>query len=450
VADDRGTVFVAAMASDAVSRFTVGPGVLAQDGCIQQGSGAADGCSPGRALNAPQDLALYGGGLSGFDPADRLAVASSASDGVALLGAGTAAPTQAAGAAGCITEGGTAGCAAQTGLRGATRVVRAGGQVYVAAPGSAAVTLLGGGSVAAPTSALASPPGPRSVPADAGTFEGSHVYAGGAGVAPFRRASPGGALSALPRPAFAPTGAVGGLAVSGDWGSLALYAAVPSAGAVLAFERNIPPSCGGGFAPLAPTKVTAPAARVPVGCSDPNGDALAYTMTGRPTLGHLIGFDGDAALYRGPFVNRSRRTDSFTVTASDGGATTTRTVQVELDYLTDSQGNPAGRPRFRVLDRRVRMDRAGRIRLRVLCTTRGGSPCRARLAVRGARGVARKSATLRSGRTARLRLRLPQRTRRAVRSARAKGLVVTVTATARDGAGRKGTGRRRVRVLAPR
>jgi hypothetical protein len=285
--------------------------------------------------------------------------------------------------------------------------------------------------------------------ADAPSFAGSHLYAGGAGIAIFARDWPSRALVPLAGPSFAPSGAVTGLAVSGDPESLAAYAAVPSANAVLAFARNIPPECPGpGLVQPQPVVVRAPAADVPLGCTDPNGDPLAYTVVKPPRLGRVIGFAEGAALYRGPLVNTAKAADSFTVRASDGGESAERTVDVQLDYDT-TKPKAIARPGFRFLDRAVRMDRRGRIALRVRCTVHRGSKCRVALTARR-RGTARKAVTLRSGRKTRVRIRLTRATRRAVRRAHRKGLPVTVTARARDSGGGSTTAKRRIRVRAKR
>jgi hypothetical protein len=458
VAVGRGEVFVAARGSDAVSRFALGAGTLQPDGCVQQAGGAATGCTPGRALEAPEDVRLLGGDALGYLPPEGLAVASSGSDGVAVLD--HAGPlSQPPGAAGCMTEDGADGCAAGAGLRGAARLETTNTDVFAAAPGAGAVTWIarGGdgvlshrGSVAAPTAALAMPPLSGPVPADGPSYAFSHLYAAGAGIAPFARPYPTRALTPMTGPAFAPAGPVAGLAVSTEPESLAVYAAVPSAGAVVGFHRNIPPSCGVGWFRPDPVDVPAAAARIGVGCHDPNGDALAYSVATPPRLGRIIGFDGTQALYRGPMVNRARRLDWFTIRASDGGEAALHRIDVRLTYITGTGGRVvAGPPSVRILDRRARMDRRGRIRLRVRCTTDGGSRCRTRIAVRRGRAVGRAAATLRSGVTRRVRVRLAKRTRRAVRRAR-RGLLLRVAATGRDAAGRSRTATRRVRVRARR
>jgi hypothetical protein len=432
-------VYVAARGSDAVAVFTTG---LQQVGCVQQGDGSADGCSPGRALDAPEGVAVAG---------DTAIVASSGANGVALL-RGTDETA-------CLTEGGTQGCTAGEHLLGASRVAAFGTSAYVAAPGSGALSTLrvSGGAAsqmataAAPTAALALPPAPFAQIADAPSYAGSHVYAGGAGLLTFSRDYFSGALAPpLPTPAFDPGGDVAGIAVSANQFSLSAYAAVPSAGAIVAFARNLPPDCGYGYpGPPGPPKVGPGPTPVQVPCYDLNGDPLTYSVASAPALGRILRFDGRAAIYQGPKVNRAKRTDTFSVRGSDGGDSGTAFMSVRLDYVTDAEGTVLGPPSVRILDRRVRLDRRGRIRLRVRCTTKTGSRCRARFVVRRGKAITRTSAKLRSGATARVRIHLGRRLRRQVRHART-GVLLKVTVTARDSGGRKGSATRRIRVRAAR
>ena len=428
------------VASDAVHWFSP---ELSSGACFRQTD--YGGCGGGRrALDGPRDVAVTG---------DVALVASSGSNGVAVFRNGD----QPAGAAGCITEGGSEGCTAGAGLGGAARIVAHADTAYVAAPGAGAVTSLrvpfnAGApsrlaSDAAPTAALATPP--EHFIADAPSYAGSHVYAGGAGIAPFARDRSTGRLTPLARPAFGPAGAVADLAVSDDLESTAVYAAVPSTGAVVAFARNIRPSCGFGFAPPPlPFKIGPFPAEVPLYCFDANHDQLTYTVETPPTLGRILGFRGDFAIYQGPGSNVPPRTDTFVVRASDGAESTTRFVTVELSYAAEDRFPPRPPPEIAVLDSRARMDRRGRIALRVRCTT-DGSPCAAALALRRGRRVGRTSATLKAGATRRLRVKLSKRVRRSVRRHR-KGVLLTAVATARQGDGRTDRAARRVRVRAKR
>ena len=458
VALDRGRAFVAARASDAVSALHRRRRRPRAGRLRPAGRRHRDGCHPGRALDAPQDVELIGDPRV-YPPTDTLVVASAGSNGIAVLDDGPTGPTQPAGAEGCMTRTGAAGCAASAGLAGAARLAVAGDDAFVGAPGSGAVTQIrrnAGGSLtrvaspAAPTAALAFPPQPTRLIADAPSYAWSHLYAGGAGIVPFARGYETGTLSRLAGPVFDPSGAVTGLAVSGDQSSLAVYAAVPSANAVVAFSRNIPPSCGFWFRPD-PTKLDAPSARVPVRCFDANGDPLRYSLETPPKLGTVAGFDGDDALYEGPALNEGSRVDSFTVRASDGGESALSFVEVDLAYTRRSGviEPPVAAPRLRILDRRARMDRKGRIRLRVRCTTATASACRLRLSLRRRGTLAGRRRTLRSGEVRRIRIALPKRTRRAVRRAR-KGLLLTAAVSGRDGDGRIGRAKRRVRVRAAR
>jgi len=82
---------------------------------------------------------------------------------------------------------------------------------------------------------------------------------------------------------------------------------------------------------------------------------------------------------------------------------------------------------LRLLDKRLRMDKRGRIRLRVRCVSESKT-CVARLIAYHGRPIAFGKATLPSGEVRRMRLRLPKGIRRSVRRHR-KGVVVRVDAT---------------------
>jgi hypothetical protein len=246
-----------------------------------------------------------------------------------------------------------------------------------------------------------------------------------------------------------PAGAVADLAVSGDIESTAVYAAVPSAGAIVALARNIPPTCGFGFAPPPlPFKVGGPVPHeVPLHCFDANRDPLTYAVETPPALGGILGFRGDFAIYQGPGSNVPPRTDTFSVRASDGAESATASRTVELTYLAGHRLPPRGLE-ISLLDSRARMDRRGRIALRVRCMT-DGPPCAVALALRRGRRVGRTSATLKAGATRRLRVKLSKRVRRSVRRHR-NGVLLTAVATARVGDGRTDRAARRIRVRAKR
>ena len=396
--------------------------------CFREGGGG--GCSPARALSQPRDVAIAG---------TQTLVASSGSNGVAVFRRGA----QAGGTAGCITAGGSDGCAAGTGLLGAARIAAFRENAYVGAPGSGALTTLRVPSAtaapsrvasgSAPTGALAIPP--ETFVADAPSYAGSHVYAGGGGIAPFARDAVSGRLAAMAGPAFSPSGAVRDLAVSGDVDSAAVYAAVPSAGAVLAFDREIPPSCGPFFAPEPVPPLASGDKLVPLPCYDANGDELRFSLETPPARGRVAGFTSTAALYEPPATGPAG-TDRFTVRVSDGAESALAGLQVRFP------GHAVPRPKLRILDRRARMDRRGRIVVRLRCTPAAGRRCRATLAA----GRARRGATLRAGRATKVRLALPRRLRRAVRRHAKRGVLVRLTATARDGAGRRARTTRKVRV----
>ena len=121
-------------------------------------------------------------------------------------------------------------------------------------------------------------------------------------------------------------------------------------------------------------------------------------------------------------------TRSFTVVSSGGGVTPARKVSI--------------------LSRQVRVSRRGLVRLRVRCAA-GQTLCRPQFRLRRAgRTLARRTVSLRPGRTVTVSLRLRRSTQ--ARLIRARNLRVEALATTRDGAGRPFTNRARIRLRAPR
>ena len=228
-----------------------------------------------------------------------------------------------------------------------------------------------------------------------------------------------------------------GVAASPEFGaSAALYATVPSAGAILAFRRNRPPVCG--FQDGGPQLIRKQSATpVALPCRDLDGDPLSYSVERLPGLGRIAGFSGGAALYKGPDFNHSLRWDSFSVRVSDGSDSEVVQLGVGLGYVA------TGPIKVRVVDKRLRMDKKGRIRLRVRCISEIRT-CNTRLAAYRGRRIAHGKAKLRSGQVRRMRLRLPKSVRRSVRRHR-KGVRLRFVATAADAGG--GTGRASRRVL---
>jgi hypothetical protein len=127
---------------------------------------------------------------------------------------------------------------------------------------------------------------------------------------------------------------------------------------------------------------------------------------------------------------------SFTVRASDGGASALAYLEVRV------AGHSACCPKLRILDRKLRMDRRGRITVRLRCRPANGKRCKVTLAA----SRTRRTATLKADRTTKLRLKLPSKLRRAIRRHTRNGVVVKLTATARDGAGRTARATRKIRV----
>jgi DNA-binding beta-propeller fold protein YncE len=144
VSPDGKSVYVAASSSDAVAVFdrNTATGDLTQKagtaGCVSE-DGTAGACQDGKALEAPQDIAVSSDGGSVYVPA-------ATSDAVAVLDRNTTTGelTQKAGTAGCVSETGTGGaCQDGKALDGATAVAVSpdNRSVYVGAYDSSAVTI---------------------------------------------------------------------------------------------------------------------------------------------------------------------------------------------------------------------------------------------------------------------------------------------------------------------
>ena len=178
---------------------------------------------------------------------------------------------------------------------------------------------------------------------------------------------------------------------------------------------------------------------MPLPCYDANGDALSFSVETPPARGRIAGFTATAALYEPPATGRAGL-ERFTVRASDGGASALAYLQVRL------RRRSACCPKLRILDRKLRMDRRGRITVRLRCAPANGKRCRVTLAV----SRARRTATLKAARTTKVRLKLAPKLRRAIRRHPRSGVLVKLTATARDDAGRVARATRKIRVRAKR
>ena len=291
ITPDGATLYAAAKDADAVSvlQRDATTGALTQQpgptGCIRLAGGL--GCTTGRAIAQPSALALAAGGRDIY-------VASASGNAVSILQRDPASGTlvQPAGIAGCIGQG-VPDCAAAPLLTApvALAIGSDGASLTVATAGDGAILTLHRDVATGALTPNAPPAGCISTTAAAGCQ------------------------------ALAQLGATTSLAIasSGD----ALYAA--SAGGLIAFARQAPPTClarelraGVGV----PTQILMP-------CTDPNGDALTYAIASKATHGSLAAIKGASVIYR-PKPG-FKGLDAFGITVSDGsGATTTATVTVRV------------------------------------------------------------------------------------------------------------------------
>ncbi len=442
IAADWSDIHVVSRRSQAVLRFNSedpsGSGISLTT-CLRSGPDAtADGCRELRGLVDPVDIATTGSSENFVVVRDGVVASRAAYD------FGDVVHT-------CANATGDFGCARIPSLRGARHVAAftnfdSYGSVYVSEPGSASVQALRyglGKGFGAEAGLSVAAPGPLALLpwvwyADAGYAGGSHLYAGGNELLSLRRSQDGvGALEPSVATARFPPGRIEGVATSPEPGaSTAIYAAVPSAGAIIALRRNRPPECQ---AQVVPVRIRMLAATpVALSCHDWDGGPLAYTVESPPAVGSVVGFSGGAALYEGPTSNHARRPDSFSVRVSDGSESALVKLNVFLAYTSN------GPIALRLLDTRMRMDKRGRIRLRVRCVSESKT-CVARLIAYHGRPIAFGKATLPSGQVRRMRLRLPTGIRRSVRRHR-KGVVIRVDATANDAGGGTGQASLRLRV----
>jgi hypothetical protein len=113
-----------------------------------------------------------------------------------------------------------------------------------------------------------------------------------------------------------------------------------------------------------------------------------------------------------------------------------------------TSGRDATAPKVRITRRRVRVSVGGYLALRLSCP-RGERSCRVGLKLRHGRAtVARKTFTVRGGKTREVALRLTRTGRRAL--ARSSSLRVLAAVSARDAAGNRASSKTRLRLLAGR
>jgi DNA-binding beta-propeller fold protein YncE len=352
ITPDGRSLYVAGRDADAVAAFSIDPtgGALLQLGgkqaCIRGGD-ASGACAAGRALAGADALAISPDGLT-------LYVAAKNADAVGILqrDATTGALSQQPGLNGCTRLAGGLGCTTARALAqpSALAIGSSGRDVYVASAAGNAVSILQRDA----TGALVQPAGvagciaqgiadcssaPLMTAPDALALgaDGTSLTVGTAGdgtILTLARDVTTGLLASIPAPAgcISTTAAAGcqplpqlgpttsiAIAPSGD----VLYAAAN--GGLVAFARQAPPTCltrelraGVGVA----TQLLLP-------CTDPNGDALTYTIDSKATHGSLALIKGAAVTYR-PKPG-FKGLDAFTVKVGDGsGALTSATVTVRV------------------------------------------------------------------------------------------------------------------------
>jgi DNA-binding beta-propeller fold protein YncE len=353
IAPDGRSLYVAGRDANAVASFSIDPvgGALLQLGgkgaCIRGGD-SAGACTDGRALLGTDALAISPDGAIVYAAAKNV-------DAVAVLqrDATTGALSQQPGQTGCIRLAGGLGCATARALAqpSALAIAPGGRDLYVASASGNAVSLLqrdvatglmiqpagtagciGQGIADCSAAPLLTSPAAIALGADGNSL--TVATAGDGTILTLHRDATSGLLAAMPVPAGCiSTTAAGGcqaLAVLGPATSLAiaptgdvLYAAASTG--LIALARQTPPVClksalraGVGV----PTQILLP-------CTDPNGDALTYTIASRATHGRLAAVKGGSVTYR-PKPG-FHGVDAFEVSAADGsGATTTATVTVRV------------------------------------------------------------------------------------------------------------------------
>jgi DNA-binding beta-propeller fold protein YncE len=352
ISPDGRSLYVAGRDADAVAAFSIDPtgGALLQLGghqaCIRGGD-ASGACAGGRALAGADALAIAPDGLTVYAAAKN-------ADAVAILqrNATTGALTQQPGLNGCTRLAGGLGCTTGRSLAqpSALAIAANGRDLYVASSAGNAVSILqrdGTGALVQPagvagciaqgiadcTSApLMTAPDALALGADGTSL--AVATAGDGTILTLGRDNVTGLLTSIPAPAgcisttaaagcqvLAQLGATTGLAIAptGD----VLYAA--ASGGLIALARQAPPTCltrelraGVGVA----TQILLP-------CTDPNGDALTYTINSKATHGALTLIRGAAVTYKPKAGYKGL--DAFSVNVADGsGAVTPATITVRV------------------------------------------------------------------------------------------------------------------------
>ena len=416
ISPDGRSLYVAGRDADAVAAFSIDPtgGALLQLGgkqaCIRGGD-SSGACAGGRALAGVDGLAIAPDGLT-------LYAAAKSVDAVAVLqrDSATGALSQQAGLNGCTRLAGGLGCTTGRALAQPSAIVVAanGRDVYVASSAGNAVSLLqrdatgalvqpagtagciGQGIADCTAAPLMTAPGVLALGTDqtsltVGTAGDGTILTLGRDVTTgllTPNAPPAGCISTTAAggcQALAQLGTTTGLAIapSGDM----LYAAAN--GGLVSFARQAPPTCltkelraGVGVA----TQILLP-------CTDPNGDALTYTIDSKATHGSLKLINGAAVTYKPKPGYKGL--DAFSVKVADGsGAVTPATITVRV--TRDGTG-----PVVRLAAGTLKV-RAGTARATLGCDARtvGGCTAIATIRLGGPRGpvIARTTVKVPAGR----------------------------------------------------
>lgn len=144
--------------------------------------------------------------------------------------------------------------------------------------------------------------------------------------------------------------ALGGNSIPTAAGGNAFYAGGSRTSVITGFRRDLPPSCTATSATTAfntPVGVTLP-------CSDPDGDALAYSITGQPASGTLSSVAGGHAFYT-PSAGFSG-SDAFTFTARAFGQTSApATAHLTVAPKTPTLAGVKVRPGWKVTKARTKV-----------------------------------------------------------------------------------------------
>ena len=352
ISPDGRSLYVAGRDADAVAAFSIDPtgGALLQLGgkqaCIRGGNDSG-ACASGRALAGVDSLALSPDGLTLF-------AASKDADAVAILqrDGTTGGLSQQPGLNGCTRLAGGLGCTTARSLSQPSAVVVApnGRDVYVASSAGNAVAILqrdatgalvqpagvagciGQGIADCSAAALMTAPSALALGPDGTSL--TVATAGDGTILTLGRDVTTGALSSIPAPAgcISTTAAAGcqALAQLGPTTSIVVAPAgnvlfAAASGGLVAFARQAPPTCltrelraGVGVS----TQILLP-------CTDPNSDALTYTIASKATHGALVLGKGTSVMYK-PKAG-FKGLDAFGVNVSDGsGAVTVATITVRV------------------------------------------------------------------------------------------------------------------------